>query len=1273
MRRALKSIISLTLAFAMLVSVGVTTGFAHSTEKEDYSTYSQSAVDNLLSDGVTPDDESTAKQAETDAQKYGDSFLYKDMSGGFKTDGTAKTAPAANDSYAADISTNVTDNAPVINHTPVTSTILGKDITISGTAIDADESNGGVVSVKLFYKQRSQTTYQSAEKSFASDSNPNGVLNADFSLNIPASVVTADAAFIDYYIQAEDHGNNLSYSGNAGSPNSIEVKEQTSAEAGENTTKNITKGTYPDLIITEAAVNSANYSATDSKGAAVLQDAYDAIEVYNTTDHAIDLKNYAVGYKMDYPTSLAAGHSSPSYSSLTSNCSQTTINQITKTSSYWGDTANEPSSLMLPSHGVAVLWDKYLPSGIATYENSTTDKKIYTDYTGLNYNNLASTYGMTSTDNAYLCEAPYASGGTLGPTSTGAKNFYMYDFNANTSRAWLFLVDKSAKISATKTDLFDGDVNKDNAVIKSASFVMRTDKNVDNGKSAELLYRPSDGLGYAKYNSTTDNTYNQTPSMGKIYYWQKPKTASDTAAPVVTNTTASSTSVADFNISANVTDDNDIRYIELYYKKDTDSEFTKVTRDLVAEGGSVAADLKSFALSQTIPSTVLKGAGSLQYYFNVTDGNDNVTNVGTAAMPNSVTVVDNNGPVISFTSPTQTNFVSKFDGSVAVSYTDESDVDATSVSMTLDSAPVDLSGTSITATGFTYSFAAAPITTAGSHTLSVTVKDKSSAANTATKSFTFNIISASSSAIYHTPEAVNSGLKPTKISAMVTDNNDNTVMLYYKNKVDANYSSVQMTVDPSTVVQGGGFTSADYDAEIPTSVFSGSGEVQYYIEAVNTTNSSDKMRLPTDSGTVFSYTLQYTSDLIVTEVMANAPNVASNDAYDAIEIYNASGRDLDLKDYAIAYKRDLYGSDTNLGLSGFINPYFTGINKITATSKFWGQTEPDKLILPKNKAAVIWVKYTASTVATNTDYTNLDINDFKAAFGLDDNTFIALAENPVTSMTVPIASNTAASYNACTNFYLVNDFNASRRGWFYIVKKNATVTANTDNDRFQIISDPSLIVGTGTFILTDNVTDGKATQLGYDYSNGYTTTNSQFKDVNQTFGKIYYWQKPKDGFDKTKPVISHTPLASAGPDKINIVANLSDDTDVRVGRVYYRVDGGAWKTYEKDFVLEDSTYSTSKALSFTVPSNEALGKSTVDYYIEAIDGNSNSITEGTADKPFSVAITDTDGPTINITSPSNNATFEGNFIGSLTASISDITGLDNSSIKIAYDNTSIDA
>ena len=417
-------------------------------------------------------------------------------------------------------------------------------------------------------------------------------------------------------------------------------------------TLNLTRPSYPDIIITEVMTD-AEYK-TGNGG-----DDYEMIEIYNTTDRELNLKDYSIGYKCDYrytplkaveeyPTFYFTGDNQVFGSHSDQSRTYTGINQITKYSSYWdnGD-VTEPDYIAFPANSTMVIWVKFLDSTM-TYDTLISDLKA----AGENYTlKVNGEYVVPDQDQLVVAEVPssvtadskvYMSAVT--PAASVWKNFYLNGFtaedpsttkNSGHTRGWLFVLDKNAQrddnasITAAGNDIISaakfvriGSTHKLSSVFSyNTERGMSLVKNENNWSTDVTTGHTSDQQGYA----------NKT-SFGAIEYWQKPYDLDDSTAPTVQNNSPAWVySGSEASIQLALSDDTDVRYLELYVK--IGGEWIKVSKDFVLEAGmknkGVSADIKSAAFAYDLGVIT----EDVQYYGYVVDGNQNKTYIATEENP----------------------------------------------------------------------------------------------------------------------------------------------------------------------------------------------------------------------------------------------------------------------------------------------------------------------------------------------------------------------------------------------------------------------------------------------------------------------------------------------------------------------------------------------------------------------------------------------------------------------------------------------------------------
>ena len=358
-----------------------------------------------------------------------------------------------------------------------------------------------------------------------------------------------------------------------------------------------------------------------------------------------------------------------------------------------------------------------------------------------------------------------------------------------------------------------------------------------------------------------------------------------------------------------------------------------------------------------------------------------------------------------------------------------------------------------------------------------------------------------------------------------------------------------------------------------------------------------------------TYTLKLTRpeypDIIITEVLQSS----TDGRYDLIEIYNASGKELNLLDYSIGYKKDYGYSFANE--SGDKWPYYfegnntgfhstsgtsatkTGINQITKYSTYGPDkvnAEPEKVAFAADTTMVVWVKYMKDeTLSYETLINNLkdlaktDNYDNKV-LNLNGEAVIPSVEQMVVAE-VPYENKISglSVKSEQENFYLEDhgavDLESGARSWLFILKDsakahyhNAITAAGDDIISAAMMSRVSTAANLSTVLYYDVDRGMSAVK---DASNlmpaavtGYTSDKSGYMNLS-TFGAIEYWQKPLDLDDDVAPVV----VDASEDGKIKLT--FRDDTDIRYMELTVDTDGdGIFETVIKqDWVLESSAKS----------------------------------------------------------------------------------------------------
>ncbi|MBP3963430.1 S-layer homology domain-containing protein [Paenibacillus lignilyticus] len=153
------------------------------------------------------------------------------------------------------------NEAPIIDHTPVTHGTSSEDLTITAQITDVDDTP----TAALFYKNKSDADYASVPMG-----NTSGT--AVFTAVIPKAALTS--AELQYYIQASDSIHTIK-----SAVNTVAIEQQ-----------NFDFSKVPVLLITELVPDTTNVAGVDS-------DAYEFVELYNNTTRPISLKDYQLIYR----------------------------------------------------------------------------------------------------------------------------------------------------------------------------------------------------------------------------------------------------------------------------------------------------------------------------------------------------------------------------------------------------------------------------------------------------------------------------------------------------------------------------------------------------------------------------------------------------------------------------------------------------------------------------------------------------------------------------------------------------------------------------------------------------------------------------------------------------------------------------------------------------------------------------------------------------------------------------------------------------------------
>lgn len=421
-------------------------------------------------------------------------------------------------------------------------------------------------------------------------------------------------------------------------------------------TLNLTRPEYPDIIITEVMTD-AEYT-TGNGG-----DDYEMVEIYNTTDRELNLKDYSLGHTKDYrytkttqlsdyPTFYFTGDNQVFGASAERSRSYTGINEITKYSTYWDGGEAEPDYIAFPAHSTMVIWVKFLDKTM-TYDTLIADLKAAGEEYTLHVDGEPV---VPTKEQLVVAEVPASLSSTISKINAVSKHaaitspdavsehFYLANWTGEADqtsnwyvRGWLYILKAGAERDT------NGSITKaGNDIVSASKFTKLT---VTNKLSTVLSYNTERGMSLVKDEAVWDNNhttghtsdqqgYSNKTSFGAIEYWQKPYDSEDKEAAKVNDQTENNVLFGNkAKISLSVTDDTDVRYFELHVKKDGDTEWTVIKEDLVLksciENAGTAKDQQSFTYTYDLGELL----GDASYYGYVLDGQMNKTEIGSEEAP----------------------------------------------------------------------------------------------------------------------------------------------------------------------------------------------------------------------------------------------------------------------------------------------------------------------------------------------------------------------------------------------------------------------------------------------------------------------------------------------------------------------------------------------------------------------------------------------------------------------------------------------------------------
>ena len=447
------------------------------------------------------------------------------------------------------------------------------------------------------------------------------------------------------------------------------------------------KPQQPDIIITEVMQDAyASYTVANSN------DNYELVEIYNASGRDLNLLDYSLGFKKDYTYNNVTESNSAEYpyyftgndQSFGGDASYTGIKPITKYSVYWTDKVeSEPPEVTFKADSTMVIWIRSMPqsteearaehAATLTYDTlrAALEENKGTHTLTVNVDGEETTVVPQETQlvvaevtqnvkSAVLTNRAKKTAEVADTTQNYVMDNFTGIYNEDTAtRGWLFLL-RDSEDGTPATFARNGAITTDGDDIVTAAKFYRVGKEVDgtvvgtDKLSSVLSYNYERGMSVVRNENVVNvdtigvgNTsdvmgYSNLTSFGAIEYWQKPLDFGDTTAPVIVDKTdrnlenAENDSIA---IDLALSDEQDLRYMELYVRKDGETEFTKVSKDYVLETGVKNAGLTEDIQSAEYSYTVTEMGELVEYYVKAVDGNNNVTTLGSEEEPLSITTL----------------------------------------------------------------------------------------------------------------------------------------------------------------------------------------------------------------------------------------------------------------------------------------------------------------------------------------------------------------------------------------------------------------------------------------------------------------------------------------------------------------------------------------------------------------------------------------------------------------------------------------------------------
>lgn len=696
------------------------------------------------------------------------------------------TAPSGADEVGSAVYTIGVSSAlaPTVTHTNLTSATAGTDSTV--TAVVAGNGGRGITNVSLFYKTGNSSTWvlapSSAFNNLSVATTYTGALNGSW----------IDDKGIYYYINATDSSNETASKPSAGRADPYFVPAPPGTPASLATTRTgyttmsltwtapttTTNNTVSYYKVYRRGSTSTGTAAALSTGTTVTSASYTDTGLTNGTAYlynvsAVDafgnegaLTTEVLGKATPgSPSGLVAYRNGTATMNLVWTAPSTTSNNAAAYYKVYRKPANTTETLTALSTGTSVTTTSYSDTTVVdgTAYNYTV---AAVDASGNEGSQSTERLGGATFVAASTTTGSSGDSGSTGCTSTAFPSFGTLTPSdgatvTNTARPTISAAYTGNGALTTTQLKLDGTAQTSGPSFGTSSVSFTPAANLTNGSHT--------------INVTIANCFGSR-STGWTFTVSVTTTAADTTLPViagVTPTDGSTVTDATPTIGADYSDNVGIDVAVVSLKLD---------------GSAVSAT--AGATSVAFTPTVALSDGSHAVSLTVKDAAGNAATKNWTFIVNTVPAADTTKPAFGNASPADGSTVETNKPEIAITYSDNVGVVASSVTLTLDGTRVT-SGVTTTANGL--SFTPSTALANGSHAVVVSVAD--AAGNTATESWSFTVTlpdTESPKIVSLVAPAAGSKVKGTiAISAIVTDNVRVTKVEFF---VDG--EKVNLEVDP---------------------------------------------------------------------------------------------------------------------------------------------------------------------------------------------------------------------------------------------------------------------------------------------------------------------------------------------------------------------------------------------------------------------------------------------------------------------------------------------